>query len=576
MPSGCVMVKFRGRYWKSHYPDLGPDPILETLGVTLVTSIPSDPEGYRNWLQALRRRYTKWDALLQKLLCIREIQINRIEHENEWPAILDKAFHGRMEFDFPDHRAAKDPHKSTVFFTIDLDLEVFSIDKQAHYRLDQIPRDGQWIKALLTDNSNLRFVHPDLAPKASLASLVVDNQQLTDEHTEFWRSLQEKQVLPAIPEPSDTVARFRYNIFKIFEYSERTDLDATVLSWTPDDLPFREYAFCILCLAAGGENLTFIDQRRVLMPDTPMKLYSAVVDGKDPKSKREFLCTLASGFHRQGQPVGSAPHTSKYWFQGALICLVSRLDQPGVATKAMADAVRYGTDECGRTSFHAVIISILEFVLLKRFPDGSIQYTKILRLMTAKGTRCMNAEQRYDKLSLERFLKPHNEEVPQVLTEKEKQGKNVTLKKLRSHMKYAFLCLVNFFDAIAFSPSTSKSANGARLPPEVTRMILQNVDDQKTYNACRDVSRVFRTICNERPWILDGVIFTKPVLDCATFSPASQRLHEAEFHAVIPSAGREADVMIRIYDNYRADCAFRYATGSGFNRKSRVLGLPVG
>ena len=136
------MVKFRGRYWKSQYPGLGSDPILEKLGETLVSSIPSDPEGYRKWLQALRGRYTKWDALLQKLLCIREIQVNRIERENEWPITLDKAFHGRMESDFPDHKAAKDHRKTTVFFTIDLDLEVFSINNRAHYRLSNIPSCG--------------------------------------------------------------------------------------------------------------------------------------------------------------------------------------------------------------------------------------------------------------------------------------------------------------------------------------------------------------------------------------------------------------------------------------------------
>ncbi|KAL9623470.1 MAG: hypothetical protein Q9204_007946 [Flavoplaca sp. TL-2023a] len=102
--------------------------------------------------------------------------------------------------------------------------------------------------------------------------------------------------------------------------------------------------------------------------------------------------------------MGSAPQTSKYWFEGALICLVPRLDQPDVATKAMADAVPYAKDCHGRTTFNAVLISIIHFVLLKRFPDGSVEHTKTLPLFNTRGDACKDAQQRYDDLTLAELL----------------------------------------------------------------------------------------------------------------------------------------------------------------------------
>ena len=158
------------------------------------------------------------------------------------------------------------------------------------------------------------------------------------------------------------------------------------MSWTADDFAFREYAFCILCLASGGDKFTLIDQRRILeLKDKPLwNLYSARISSNDRKGNREFFSGLANGFHLEPHPVGSAPQTSKYWFEGALICLVPRLDQPDVVIRAMADAVRYAKDCHGRTTFNAVLVSIIHFVRLKRFPDGSVEHTKALPLFNTK------------------------------------------------------------------------------------------------------------------------------------------------------------------------------------------------
>lgn len=59
------MVRYNGRYWNFEYPSL-----LRDQGETLVDTIPTEPEAYRTWLNAMRSRFFKWDAVLQDLLCI--------------------------------------------------------------------------------------------------------------------------------------------------------------------------------------------------------------------------------------------------------------------------------------------------------------------------------------------------------------------------------------------------------------------------------------------------------------------------------------------------------------------------
>ena len=118
------------------------------------------------------------------------------------------------------------------------------------------------------------------------------------------------------------------------------------------------------------------------------------------KATESFFSGLANGFHLEQHQMGSAPQTSKYWFEGALICLVPRLDQPDVVIKAMADAINYEKDCHGRTTFNAVLISIIHFVLLKRFPDGSVEHTKAQPLFNTKGDACKDARQKYDDVTL--------------------------------------------------------------------------------------------------------------------------------------------------------------------------------
>ena len=180
---------------------------------------------------------------------------------------------------------------STTFLTLDLDLEVFSINNKAHYRLSNIPRGDLWVEALRVDDDNSYFVHPSLAPEDSLASIAVVNRQFTNEDIELWDSLRKRKPWPKFPESTNLMALFQLAMFKALEEAELHHLDLTVLSWTVDDFAFREYAFCILCMASGGDNLSLIDQRRILgLKDKPLwNFYSAGISGNDAKGNREFF-----------------------------------------------------------------------------------------------------------------------------------------------------------------------------------------------------------------------------------------------------------------------------------------------
>ncbi|KAI4156777.1 MAG: hypothetical protein L6R39_001032 [Caloplaca ligustica] len=370
------------------------------MGDSLVESIPVDPEEYKAWLEALRERFAQWDALLQKFLAIDPEHLRIIESDRAMVEALDEAFDARLE-GFPTYYPGSLDLFIEFTYTFDLDLEVFSVDNTAHFRLQNIPRNSAWMGALCQDQTHRRFVHPRLAPEHSLASLAVDNRTLSPNDIQYWETLTTKQVTPKA-ECANVSARLRLRLFDIFEDSQMSSLRVTLLSWTADDLIFRELAFFILCLAAGGDNLAIVDWRRILN-SLWTELYGTVVHGHGSEGERELISSVGSGFHLQDLPVGSAPATSKYWFEGALVCLVPRLAQAGIMEKALADAVRYGRDECGYASFNAVLISIADVVFLRSFPDGSVEHSLRMPLIATSGSSGLDARQRYGDSELDTF-----------------------------------------------------------------------------------------------------------------------------------------------------------------------------
>lgn len=222
----------------------------------------------------------------------------------------------------------------------------------------------------------------------------MDTENFAPNAAEYWKTLKPRVVTPnlaRIESAQATVNRLRWICFDLFQYTQKYSLRVTLLGWQAHDMPFREIAYFILCLAAGGEHLTLVDDKRIFQQAGCAGLLTA----SDNEEEMELVCSLGSGYYRQGMPTGCAPECTKYWFEGALVSLVPRLNRPGILEKAVADVVQYGKRECGRITFNAVIISIEHLVLVKSFPSGAVDHTKVLPLIPIALHLSLDARERY-------------------------------------------------------------------------------------------------------------------------------------------------------------------------------------
>ncbi|KAL9023555.1 MAG: hypothetical protein Q9196_007131 [Gyalolechia fulgens] len=218
-------------------------------------------------------------------------------------------------------------------------------------------------------------------------------------------SLRKRKVRPAIDDnlATSTSARIRLKLFRVFADAHFEALDAAILSWNTGDLPFREIVFFILCLAAGGSHLALVNQQRIYRSPAAAASFAAIPSDEGPKAEKELISPLGVGFHMRDQPAGSAPESSKYWFEGALICLMHpSYYGPDLLRKAKGDAIRYGREVCKRVSFNVLVISIEEVVLLRAFPDGSVDYSSPMPLFEGLVSG-FSAQDRYNDAWLEKM-----------------------------------------------------------------------------------------------------------------------------------------------------------------------------
>lgn len=339
-------------------------------------------------------------------------------------------------------------------------------------------------------------------------------------------------------------------LFNSFQKTKEADLSASLLEWQVQDLPFRELAFFILCLAAGGENLSLVDYRRVKKPyDNASSLGMTTSELSESEADIELATCLEAGYHMNGLPVGSAPGETKYWFEGALVCLARHLDHPGILTKAIAGVIEYGRNSA-RTSFNAVLISIEHVVLIKSLPDGSVDHTELFCLIPITTHYSKDARARYGDQALDLFYdakfpvkKTKSKEYDEIdvgqlskdtadskMTDKEEEEEEERTTEVgddeseddiklivqrkpvtEASIKQFLMGLIQFFEATILETLRPTQPNEARLPEEICQMVLPNVSDTKTYNSCLKVSRRFRLICQQRPLVMDNVVFLEPL-----------------------------------------------------------------
>lgn len=642
--SGFRIIRFRGRHWIFCHHSRA-----EFLGQWLVNSVPTNPEQYQEWLQSQRDTFSKWDSLLQEFLTIHPEDMQKLRSDEPLTPVFHAAFDNKMYRNAPPYyKPGPDHYPLRCAYTIDLDRELFSVDNSAHFRLNHIPRNNKWVKALFQDSHRNTTLLPHLVPAESVATLVLDPPGFTvsTNHAKLQTRIVKPKNLDLIPSSTRTGPRLRWMLFNLFQRSQRIDLSVNLLGWRAQDLPFRELTFFILCLAKGGEHLALMDQRSIKMP------YSgALYVGLKTRSSFELDVELASclgvGYHMAGLPIGSAPEETKYWFEGALICLVSRLDYPGNLEPAIANAIEYGRANCTTTSFNAILISIEHLVLIKSLPDGTVDHTDLLPLVLIPSHFSKDTRARYGPESVDRFHTTHRdtvklvtedskesdvEEVSQNLrqqdprddgdtdhgksaeateengkragngavtgtqpeeeaafqnTKKEEEStasddksiaegkRSAMVPATEASIRTTFMALVQFFEATTLETLRPTGLNQARLPEEVCEMVVRNVYDMKTYNACLKVSRGFRLICQRRTLVMDNIVFLAPLPRNPALSVTQKKgknIHDPQpspdFRVVEVSSDRQMNVLLHSVPTRleRLECLI--VAGKELNRKT--------
>ncbi|KAH1934562.1 hypothetical protein KXV48_004564 [Aspergillus fumigatus] len=334
---GLLFIRCRGRYfviWNQldSYP--------EGLGDAIVHEIPTDPEGYRNWLNSMREMYSRSAQKFEDQILTVDVKIEQDDltiserHAMSYLAIDDRLIYAPIQ-------TIMDRFSNDLIiewtYTIDLDREMFAVDDAACFKLFNIPRGGRWIRYLAEDAQRRRKLS-DNTPKDIIAdiswkpninpnlrvlgeALNIELLSLTDFAAETMLRLDldttvDKQMMPVR-------INFLMTTFLQMCRVYRKILDRFVLAWEPSCFMFREMAFAVLSLAAGE---VFFEFSEVLDAKYRENGYYLLPDSRTPKYHTRMLPRFIHESHLPGIEPGSAPKSTSFWFHDVLVHLNSRLD----------------------------------------------------------------------------------------------------------------------------------------------------------------------------------------------------------------------------------------------------------
>ncbi|KAL8671581.1 MAG: hypothetical protein Q9168_003925 [Polycauliona sp. 1 TL-2023] len=443
-------------------------------------------------------------------------------------------------------------------FTINLDQEVLSINNKTHYHLTRLPDKDHW-KFCQKGCSNL----PSDLLAGNVTSLALPGIIPGGGFSESFL-------------PSRKVVRP-----KVFARSELgKGLSETLLQWRIDNFAFRELAYSILCIAAGGQYMTTREDRHTKQDFSHVFTHSRCWSGsKRPDyfqfhfqydAPTEFESSFLSGSHLDSMLPGVSLKSTVYWFSGALIVLVARLQDPCVLEQGLHQILQYRHQV---RSFNAVLLSIEHLVLVKVFPEGGIEHTEIMALFKIES----HASKGYYGHS-----PPGPEEDRKVeeanIVPKFREGHKMRLMKdkVRQAEKDAWLTnhpgqtgnpdrtfqtLITFFDAVARERMGGVRCQQGRLPNEIYAMIIRHVLDIPTRNACMHVSPVLRDLCLQEYLITQSKLLLPG--KASEDRLESQKQPTDWFRMRDLTTGEEKDVGIQIIQELDLVELFKFITGAG-------------
>ncbi|KAK6814122.1 hypothetical protein RU639_010138 [Aspergillus parasiticus] len=458
---GLEIVRFHRRYYVRYHKY---DSYFDGLGAKIVASIPTDPEGYQKWLQAMRTEYaTKESALETHVYEIRDGI--RPDHSQ---------FH---EFEMLPSELPRLGDDFEYIYIINLDHE-----------------DELWLRAI-ADSIYLYkpTISLDVCPEEHMDSLALELPKPKRKIGYDFR----------VVAPRTSIAEARKAFLTrllastLIQYKE--EIIRFGREWSPDSFPFREMAFALVSIASGQAKFHSFPAQQC-NPRTcgawDCKLNHL---GKSPGWLDEEwagdsapLLEFGSLSRRPSEPPGASPTEMIYWLKDVIVSLTLVIDG-----KAITEAVNWGIEQ-GHTNFQIVVLSLFKAAFAEVFfgDDGEpfVEVSRAVDLSPLRAEYCVSTHPR-DRPELKPGMKTQRQFGEFIMN----SNCTGTVQRLRSQFP-GLAALVNFFEVPANRRAASKSAG--ILPPELYDRVLDFVD-YDTWKNCLLVSTVVRSCCL-RKYRLDG------------------------------------------------------------------------
>ena len=249
-------------------------------------------------------------------------------------------------------------------------------------------------------------------------------------------------------------------------------LSKHILLCQPIDFIYREVIFAILSLASG-EFKILADQSPV--PDRRHDLGVRLGSPNGPSILPDF----GSGMHAPNTLPGSAPDSSIYWFNGAVVLLVDRLVDDDGLKAAIAIVTEFGRESSQKT-FDALVTDIRSFMLIRVRDTGVVQHTNIIGLVDHAADHATS----FRRTDISPYDSPcEEEEVTPVVGD-----------------TAGFDILINFFEIVAAYTLKPWRPTAKQLPNELYDRIIEMVDPD-TYLNCFKVADTFRDYVQQHIWL---------------------------------------------------------------------------
>ncbi|KAI9038050.1 uncharacterized protein KD926_011288 [Aspergillus affinis] len=524
---GLFFVRCRGRYF-AYYNHF--DSYPDGLGSAIIQQIPENRDEYREWLQAMRVRYSKLATHYEGQCLPVSVKADQSDPTGSLPERYIKSFlsvddrleHSPLQIVMPD---------AEIWFiewtyTLDLDREVFTVDNVLHFKLTKIPRYDRWIYYIDKDGYERRAFKP-FTPEEIIGD-VTCTPHFSQASKNRYKCLGPEVMPPrSLVSDSEEVVIHRealfWVVFSLTHQRYSPLLDQFYLEWGSGSFAFRELAFAFLSITAG--EMSF-ESPRSLNGNYSGEGYFLIPEDRLRIGQQSLLPRFLHESHAAGFEPGSAPRETTYWMNNVLIHLVTRTDLVDVEEAAVAEVVDFGLN-AGVNRFYAMVFSILDVVLIRvqtnqdgtvhvrrsplmalvHFNDNNSRFVNGPRsrqsVLPQKTTTCpgFDVPPPTGKEIAEDGNSSHPAESNDVENEGEKEGPATIVKESYEDEDFTFSMMLRFFDAASEEHLAGEKSR--IFPNEIMATVLE-FSDMRTHEMLRRTSACCQQLGNRRIRLSDN------------------------------------------------------------------------